>query len=131
MNNIEDQKITLHIHEHLGPFRDRLSKVEERVETHSASLQDLSHRIKDLDDKVEENHSETLKSITQIKEDVIKAFQEHDTKDQVAFQSMNDKLDLAIREFSRLRWTLAGIVATVSLIGAVVLNIMAFWNPFK
>ncbi len=139
MNNLSEQESTfvLHIHEHLGPLRDRVSRMEAIVETHSGAISGIRRDIQELDKKVDNNHIEQLKAVTSIKDEVLLAFRQHDTKDEASFSRIYESIhgsskDLEdhVREFEKIKWMiLGGVSLTTTLIGGLVL-LLQYWTPF-
>lgn len=130
MNNLDshEETIILHIHEHLGPFRDRLSKVEAIVETHSGAIAGIRRDIQDLDKKVDANHLEQLKASFCIKEDLLAAFKEHDAKDAKVFKDMNLKLENHLNEFYKVKWLVSGAIALGTILISAAIYFVDHWS---
>lgn len=129
--NPHEETIILHIHEHLGPFRDRLSKVEAVVETHSGAIAGIRRDIQDLDKKVDANHLEQLKATFNIKEDLLAAFKEHDAKDARVFADMNLKLENHLDEFHKVKWLVSGAIALGTILISAAIYFVDHWSIFS
>ena len=133
MNNLDshEETIILHIHEHLGPFRDRLSKVEAIVETHSGAIAGIRRDIQDLDKKVDANHLEQLKATFNIKEDLLAAFKDHDAKDAKVFAEINVKLENHLDEFHKVKWLVSGAIALGTILISAAIYFVDHWSIFS
>jgi peptidoglycan hydrolase CwlO-like protein len=114
-------EFVVHIHEHLGPVKDRLSRVEAVTEQHTGAIRDIKNDIKHLDEKVDKHHTELLGETQKNYERMLQAFAAHDRKDEAVFDSMNSKLDGYAKEFNKIKWlVVGGITAITTLAGAFV-----------
>ena len=133
MNNLPtaDDRIVVHIHEHLGPIRDRLSKMEAIVEGHGMAIGGLKEDIQNLNTKVERNHEIQLKYIHGVKDEMLEAFSNHDAKDNEAFQAFLKNFEEYKEEFNKIKWIVVGGFTTVSALITIATLILDYWNPFK
>lgn len=148
MNNLteHEQTIILHIHEHLGPFRDRLSRVEEKVDGHAGSISGLKKDISDLDRKVDSlekkvdtNHLVTIQMINDTKDHLLNVFLEHDRKEESMYHSskkdinalvevvnkQSEHMEYHINEFVKIKWLIiggAGVITTLVTIAFFLLD---------
>lgn len=133
MNNSDNNQemIVLHIHEYLGPFRDRLSKVEAIVETHSGAIAGIRRDIQDLDKKVDANHLEQLKAVFAVKEELLSAFKDHNAKDDVVFEGMKEKIETHLNEFQKIKWLVTGAVALGTIFISIAMYAIDHWSIFS
>lgn len=122
----DEQTIVLHIHEHLGPFRDRLSKVEAVVDAHSKALNELSDKLQVIGNKVDSNHLNQIKNIHEIKEDITTAFTKHSVEDKNSFDFIKDKIEAYNDDISKLKWMVLGGSAVVSFIVSGIILYLEF-----
>lgn len=132
MTNLDNyqETIILHIHEHLGPFRDRLSKVEAHVETHSGAIAGIRRDIQDLDKKVDANHLEQLKAVYAVKDELLLAFKNHNIDDDTLFKEINGKIDAHLNEFQKMKWLVTGAITLGTIIISVAMYAIDHWSIF-
>jgi hypothetical protein len=130
MNNFsaEDSKIVVHIHEHLSPLRDRLSRLEATSAMHSEHITSIRADIKGLNDKIDNNHQAQLKYIHSIKDDMLEAFKDHDEKDHEAFQEFLKYFELHKQDFEKMKWMILGGVGAITTTFGIVLVVLQNWK---
>ena len=103
------RELQIHIHEHVTPLRERVSRVEGIIEGHSRELAEVRVAINALKEKVDENRYEILSAIAARHVGILERFQEHESME---FQK-HDALDSSIRdaktEMTNLRNWVIGI----------------------
>lgn len=85
----DDRDVQIHIHEHVGPLRERVGKLEGRLEVHDRELTMLRQGLDGLRDRIDSARQAMLDALESHTTDEIKRFQE--ISDNGA--AMNAKLD--------------------------------------
>jgi predicted nucleic acid-binding Zn-ribbon protein len=92
---MEHERLRIDIHEHISPLRERMSKMEGRLEGHEKEITLLRQGLDSLRDKMDVMRRDVLASIDKNHQEMLDAFKSHEVVD-------FDKDDEISRKVSKL-----------------------------
>jgi hypothetical protein len=73
---MHEKDIQIHIHEHVGPLRERVGKIEGKMEVHDRELTMLRQGIDGLRDRIDGTREAMLNALNEHTADEIKRFED-------------------------------------------------------
>lgn len=71
-----DRDVQIHIHEHVGPLRERVGRIEGRMEVHERELTVLRQGLEGLRDRIDGTREAMLDALSDHTTDEIKRFED-------------------------------------------------------
>ena len=72
----QDRDVQIHIHEHVGPLRERVGRIEGKMEVHDRELTMLRQGLDGLRDRIDGTREAMLNALSDHTTDEIKRFEE-------------------------------------------------------
>jgi signal transduction protein with GAF and PtsI domain len=114
---MESKDVQIHIHEHVAPIRERMSKIEGRLEGHEKELALLRQSLESLRDRVDSVKSDVLAGVDRNHAEIIETFRTHDDIDHEKDDEISRKVSKVADAQALCAERLAGLKAWIIGIG--------------
>lgn len=115
-NEINQKDVEIHIHEHLSPIREKVTRLEAVVEFHEKELKEVKDAVCRLDRKVDQHHGELLTKMDNYHKDIINTFHEHDLQDRDKDEEILQKVHDNETKITSMRWWIIGVGIGITIL---------------
>lgn len=110
---MESKDVQIHIHEHVAPIRERMSKIEGRLEGHEKELVLLRQSLERLGDRVDAVRTDVLASVERNHAEIIESIRAHDVLDHEKDDEISRKVSKVADAQALCAERLAGLKAWI------------------
>lgn len=112
----DEHELQIHIHEHVGPLRERVSKLEGRMDVHDRELTTLRLGLEQLRDRIDHTRDTVVAAISEHAKASMKMFDEHQKIDLQRDKDISERLGLVQVQHADLMQQIVGLKAWVKAI---------------
>lgn len=124
LNSTGEEVLKYHIYKHVHPLQERVLRIETTLEYQQNNITEIKHSIDTLEDKLTKRVSDTADTMSKLIVDsqlkTAEMFNDHVEDEIKRYDTITEKLVMALNELARIKFVFLGVTITVSALWTII-----------